>query len=127
MKEILTKFYPKNQNSSSINCEVAQSFNQKTKGLMHREKLSEKNGMFFLFRVPFFRIFWMKNVKIPLDIIFIDKNLKIINIHEASVETGWISKFYCSHGLCKYVVECNKGFCKKNNICKGTKISIEKK
>lgn len=93
---------------------------------MYRESLSKHHGMLFPFRVPWFRGFWMKNVKIPLDIIYINRRYQVINIHEAPVESSILFKTYWSHGLCKYVVECNIGFCKKYNIIKGTKVSIEK-
>ena len=68
----------------------------------------------------------MKNVLIPLDIIFINRKLEIIYIHEAPIDKGIFHKIYWSHGFCKYVVETNIGFCKKNNIVKGLKIEIKK-
>lgn len=126
MEEIKITFYPKDRESISITCEVAKSLFEKMKGLMHRSSLPKNHGMLFPFLIPNFRVFWMKNVKISLDIIFINKNLKVINMHEAIIETGFFNKYYCSHGLCKYVIECNISFCKEHNITKGTTISIEK-
>ncbi len=107
-----------------IKCEVAETFNEKTNGLMHREKLEKNTGMLFSFMFPWYRFFWMKNVKIPLDIIFVNSKNKIIKIHEAKVEKGFFYKFYSSHGLCKYVIETNMGFCKKNNIRENQEIDI---
>ena len=92
---------------------------------MHRTHLSEYEGMIFVYRFSWFRGFWMKNVKIPLDIIFINKKLEVINICEAHVEKGIWYKQYWSKGLCRYVIECNLGFCKKHGIKPGTKISIQ--
>ena len=93
---------------------------------MIRESLPVYKGMLFTFLIPWYRYFWMKNVKIPLDIIFVNSKLEIIAIHEAPIESGILLKRYSSQGLCKYVVETNQGFCKKNGISKGTRIEIKK-
>ena len=65
----------------------------------------------------------MKIIKIT----FYPEKSKPITLHEAKVESGILYKNYWSNGFCKYVVEINIGFCKKNNIIKGTKIGIIKK
>ena len=54
------------------------------------------------------------------------KKLKITNICEAPTASGFFYKNYWSKGFCKYVIECNKGFCKRNKIKSGDKIFIEK-
>jgi len=125
MKEIKVKFYPSEAEVVAIACEVAKSIGAKTKGLMYKSFLPKDKGMLFPFWFPWIRGFWMKNVDIPLDIIFINRNLKILNICEADVDSGWLHKIYWSQGLCKYVVECNKGFCKKHKILTGGKIEFE--
>ena len=125
MQEAKITFYPKGHEPIILNCEVAKSFFAKMKGLMHRTSLAKDKGMFFPFWLPWYRSFWMKNVKISLDIIFISRNLRIINVHEATAEPAPFYKTYWSHGLCKYIVECNVEFCRQNNITSGTKISIE--
>jgi len=127
MQEIQIIFYPKTSNSVTLNCEVAKTITEKMNGLMNRENLAVDKGMIFPFLLPWIRFFWMKNVKIPLDIIFINRNLEIIATYEAPVETGFFHKNYWSHGFCKYVIETNIGFCKKHNIVKGTKIKISRK
>jgi len=122
MNEAKITFYSKDLKSVTIICEIAKNLRDKMKGLMNRISLPEDRGMLFPFLIPGHRLFWMKNVIIPLDIIFINRKLEIIFIHEAPVENGFFHKIYWSHGFCKYVVETNMGFCKKNNILKGTKI-----
>ena len=106
--------------------EIAKSIGEKMKGLMYKSTLSEDRGMLFPFWLPWFRAFWMKNVNIPLDIIFVKRDLTILNICEAEVDSSLLQKIYWSRGLCKYVIECNKGFCKKHNILPKTKIEIKK-
>jgi len=118
-------FHTKDTAYLYILCEEAKSLVKKLKGLMYREYLEENKGMIFSFLIPWPRLFWMKNVKISLDIIFINSKNKIIKIHEAPIDKGLFNKYYWSHGFCKYVIETNMGFCKKNNIKKGTKIEIQ--
>ena len=124
MRETLILFYPKNLKPVNQNCEIANTFSKKMKGLMHRDHLPSDGHMLFLFLVPWIRFFWMKNVKIPLDIIFINRHLKIIAIYKAPVESGSFYKNYWSHGFYKYVVECNMDFCKQHSITNETKIGI---
>lgn len=118
-------FYTKDSGEISITCDIAESIFEKMKGLMNVTNLPEDRGMLFQFLIPWPRIFWMKNVKIPLDMIFVNKKFKIMNIYEAPVASGFFYKNYWSKGFCKYVIECNKGFCKRNKIKSGDKISIE--
>jgi len=125
MQNAAITFHRTKSSSISIKCEIANSFSDKMKGMMHRESLPINQGILFPFLIPWHRFFWMKNVKIPLDIIFVNRNLEIIYIHEAPVEKGFFQKMYWSHGFCKYVVETNMGFCKKNKILIGSKIKIE--
>jgi uncharacterized membrane protein (UPF0127 family) len=124
-KEAKITFYPKNSNSIGIKCEVASSYSDKMKGMMYRDSLQNDHGMIFPFLIPWHRFFWMKNVKIPLDLIFVNRNMEIIYIHEAAVKEGFFQKMYWSHGFCKYVIETNMGFCKKNDILIGSKIKIK--
>lgn len=74
-----------NQNTVCIkeecfNVEVAQTSEERQRGLMFRESLGADEGMFFVFDGQGTYPFWMKNTLIPLDIIWIDNNLKIVHI-----------------------------------------------
>ncbi|MFH0702946.1 MAG: DUF192 domain-containing protein [bacterium] len=72
-------------NNKKVVLEVADTDLLREKGLMRRNTLKENSGMIFLFDYPDYVNFWMKNVKIPLDILFINGD-KIVNIYkEASV------------------------------------------
>ena len=124
MQETQVIFYPKKSKPVMLNCEIAKTFSEKMKGLMHRDHLASGKGMLFPFHLPWIRFFWMKNVKIPLDIIFINRHSEIIAIYEAPIESGFFYKNYWSRGFCKYIVECNMGFCKQHDIIDGTKIEI---
>lgn len=60
--------------------EVAASPAEQSQGLMFRTKLGPDEGMIFPSSPPQTRSFWMKNTVIPLDIIFIGPDRRIINI-----------------------------------------------
>ena len=126
MDETQVTFYDNDSKIVTIKCEIAKNIFQKMNGLMNREHLPENTGMLFPFLFSWIRFFWMKNVKIPLDIIFINRHLEIISIHEAPVEKGFFYKNYFSKGFCKYVIECNMGFCKKHGIKTNARLKIEK-
>jgi len=89
MHETQVTFYPEKSKPVMLNCEIAQTFSEKIKGLMYRDFLPYDKGMLFPFYIPWIRFFWMKNVKIPLDIIFVNRRYEIIAIYEASIETGF--------------------------------------
>lgn len=60
----------------------ATSSEEKAKGLQGVNNLPEDEGMLFYFDPPQDVQFWMKDVSIPLDIVFIDDNEEVIKVQE---------------------------------------------
>jgi len=105
--------------------ETATSTAQIMKGLMHRESLDKDRGMLFIFSREKKLSFWMKNTLIPLDMIFISKDHKVVSIsHNAQPCKTLICPKYSSSGSVQYVLEVNGGLAKELAIKKGTKASF---
>lgn len=68
-----------------VRVEVARSREEQARGLMFREQMGPDEGMIFPYDPPQGLSFWMRNTVLPLDIIFIGPDHRIINIHENTV------------------------------------------
>lgn len=76
----------------TYNVQLAQTDDQKEKGLQGVTELPEDEGMLFIFEDedPDYDgtvSFWMKDTQIPLDIIFIDEDLTVISVHQGTPES----------------------------------------
>ena len=68
-----------------FNVELATSPQQIAQGLMYRRQMAPDAGMLFIFERPDPAVFWMKNTFIPLDMIFIGVDGRIMNIAERTI------------------------------------------
>lgn len=69
-------------NDKIYSVEVAETQEEKEKGLSNRRELKENEGMLFVYDEPQHLSFWMKDTEIPLDIIFISEDLEVISVHQ---------------------------------------------
>lgn len=106
---------------AQIDVELANTDYDRQRGLMNREKLEENQGMLFVFPYQDTLSFWMKETKLPLDIIFANSEREIVTIHKNSVPFS--HEQYRSSKPAQYVIEVNAGFCDKNGIRLGDRIS----
>lgn len=65
-----------------VQVEIAANNELRAQGLMFRDRLDAGKGMLFLFPAEEVLSFWMKNCRIPLDMIFIDSSRRIVGIVE---------------------------------------------
>jgi uncharacterized protein len=106
-----------------MNVEVADSPGELEHGLMNRTSMPQDAGMIFIFGDDERRYFWMENTLIPLDMIFIDSDLMIIDIHENA--TPLSQDLIASSGPCRYVLEVNGGLCAADGIDIGDRITLD--
>lgn len=107
---------------STAHVAIAISPMERDAGLMNVTKLPENEGMLFIFQKVQQLSFWMANTPLPLDIIFLDKNKKIIRIHHSA--QPYSEKQLNSDGLALYVVEMNGGYCINHDITEGMKVAF---
>ncbi len=65
-----------------VDVEVADRPEQRQEGLMHRDSLPENRGMLFVYPDERTLTFWMRNTRIPLDIAFIDRRGRIVDVQQ---------------------------------------------
>ncbi|MBF0292239.1 MAG: DUF192 domain-containing protein [Nitrospinae bacterium] len=107
--------------------EVADTPSKAERGLMFRKKLDDGTGMWFIFSDDAERVFWMKNVSFPLDMIFIDKNFSIRRI--VKMVPPCIQEpcpRYYSEAPVRYVLEVPGGYCERKGVKKGQKVEYVK-
>jgi len=107
-----------------IDVEIADNPYEKSVGLMYRYSMPDKAGMLFIYEKTQPLALWMKNTYIPLDIIFVDENMQIVNIKKNAKPLS--EKLIPSNRDSMYVVEVNAGFCDEYGIKSGGYMSYER-
>ncbi|MFK7749557.1 MAG: DUF192 domain-containing protein [Kordia sp.] len=95
----------------TLDIEFSESVYERETGLMYRQSMKDTEGMLFVFPTLFPRSFYMKNTYIPLDIIYLDDNKKIVSFQENAKpldEAGLPSEVPAM-----YVLEVNAGLAEK--------------
>ncbi len=111
-----------------IQAELADTAQKRAQGLMFREHLADDRGMLFIFGDAQPWTFWMKNTKIPLDIIWMDAKKTIIHIERNTPictrqDDGCPQ--YHSEGGALYVLELGAGRAAALQLQPGVKLSFK--
>jgi uncharacterized membrane protein (UPF0127 family) len=93
-------------------------------GLGGRESLSENSAMFFIFDKPDIYPFWMKGMKFPIDIIWLDESYRIIYI-ESNLSPDTYPKPFGPSEKSLFVLETAAHFTEKNNLKVGETLNID--
>ena len=100
-------------NNTPIKVKMARTGREQRRGLMFVDSLPQDEGMLFHYLKSQPLSFWMKNVKIPLSIAFIDSLGKIVAIKDGVPGSLKSIKSPCP---CKWALEMNKGWFNNNGI-----------
>lgn len=96
--------------------EVAASLRDQARGLMFRTEMGADEGMIFPYDPPEPLSFWMRNTVLPLDIIFIGTDHRILNIAEG---VPYREESVHSQGIAIGVLELNQGRSEELGIAAG--------
>ena len=114
-------------NGSYIKVEIADSPEERAKGLAYRDSLAEQTGMLFVFENSGILRFWMKDTLISLDIIFIDENMGIVKIiRNAQPCLREPCEIYSSFSFAKYALEINGGEAERLGINEGEIVELRR-
>ncbi|HVC51302.1 MAG TPA: DUF192 domain-containing protein [Stellaceae bacterium] len=100
--------------------ELATTPAQQAQGLMFRRSLAPDAGMLFDFGTPTTVSFWMKNTLIPLDMLFVAQDGRIVGIHARAVPE--LTDPIPSPGLVRAVIEVNGGTADRLGIKPGDRV-----
>ena len=113
-------------NGFELMADVAATSDQKSKGLAVKDTLNEDEGMLFLFSRETPHSFWMKDMKFPIDIIWLDSNKTVVHIEHSLEPCSPIScPTYEPDAGSLYVLETVAGFAEKHGVRDGTKVEFQ--
>ncbi len=105
-----------------LDVELCLTDEMRARGMMWRTEFPAGKGMLFVFPDEEFRSFWMKNTLIPLDIIFIGADLRVVGVVENAAPKTLTSRSV--EGESKYVLEVPGGWSAKVGLKAGSKVEI---
>ncbi len=106
----------------TLDIEIADNDYERETGLMYRTAMQEKRGMLFIQKAFRPQSFYMKNTLIPLDIIYIDDQYKIVSFQKNTKPLDETS--LPSGKPAKYVLEINAGLSDQWNLKEGDSVSF---
>lgn len=116
-------------NGKKMTVEIAQTPEEKAKGLMYRTSLPKNSGMLFVFPVEQTLSFWMKNTYLPLTIGFFDAQKKLLETQDMHPPLGPAAddqlKHYASAAPALYALEVEQGWFHKNAIKPGITFKLK--
>jgi len=118
----------KTPHGALIQAELADTALKRAQGLMFRERLADDRGMLFIFGDAQPWTFWMKNTKIPLDIIWMDGKKTIIHIERnvpiCTRQDDGCPQYHSAEGAL-YVLELGGGRAEALQLQRGMRLSFK--
>jgi uncharacterized membrane protein (UPF0127 family) len=110
---------------TTVYAEAANTPAERETGLMNRTSLSENAGMLFVFPTEQKQSFWMKDTRIPLDIVFITADRHVLEVYRSVPPCASDPcVLYTPSSPITHALEVNAGFSERNGIVSGDTVSI---
>jgi uncharacterized membrane protein (UPF0127 family) len=106
-----------------VQVELARTPAERTRGLMERRELGADAGMLFLFDETSDHAFWMKNTLIPLDMLFIAEDGRIVGVVARAIPGDLSPR--SAGGASRYVLEVNGGWAAAHGVGAGDRVHFE--
>lgn len=113
---------PEGDTIRHLKLEIADDDYQRETGLMYRQSMEADQGMLFIFENEEPRGFYMKNTHIPLDLIFLDSQNKIVSIAKDAKPENL--ETIPSNVPAQYVLEINGGLSDQWNLAVGDSLIL---
>ncbi len=106
-----------------LRIEIADTDSERVRGLSGREKLENIDGLLFVFPTSNRHAIWMKDMEFPIDIIWIDEDLKVIDITKNATPDSYPA-VYRPISSARYAIETNIHFSDTFGIAVGQEVKL---
>lgn len=109
--------------STPVSVTIADSLEEQQRGLSHVVSLGEFEGKLFVFDEPDYYAMWMKDMLIPIDIVWIDESFTVVHI-EKNVKPDTYPETFAPPVPARFVLEVNAFFTENANIEVGDSVTL---
>ena len=106
--------------------EIADDDAERARGLMFRDEMEKDRGMLFIHEAEEPQAYWMKNTRIPLDILYFDNSLRLVSqqrdVPPCALGDGCPP--YPSNAPARYVLELNAGEAARLKLENGAQLKL---
>lgn len=108
---------------ATVVARVAATPDERSQGLSGKSALAETEGMIFMFDEDDRHSFWMKDMLISIDIIWISKDKQVVHIEESVMPESYPTSF-SSNDNARYVLEVPAGWAQRHGVRLGSTVSF---
>lgn len=108
-----------------VSVDVADTVESRKRGLGGRTSLPRGTGMLFLFDTSDTYGMWMKDMHFPIDIIWLDASLRVVDLHEQADPASYPTVFKPMTDA-RYVLEVPSGFVREHQVTAGMQALLER-
>ncbi len=124
--DVYESYYTLNINNKEINLITVRNSESRERGLSNTKSLPDNTAMLFVFDEPDKYGIWMKDMKFPIDIMWMDDSHRIVYQKE-NVSPNTFPEIFSPNEKILYILEANAGFMKRNNLSVGNYLNLIQK